>query len=124
MAWTHILECSDGSYHVGSTRDLDQRLFDHERGLGAAYTKTRPPVTLVASFESDNVEEAYLFEKQVQGWSRAKKKAIIDGRFDGLPAQSRKGYRPSVQDPGSANPNGRGQAPWEMRRGRPHWLED
>jgi len=116
MAWTYILECSDGSYYVGSTRDLSARVFDHERGVGAQYTRTRLPVTLLAAFESDNIGDAFAFEKQVQGWSRAKKRALIEGRFDDLIPMSRIRYRPSVEDPASTNPNGRGQAPWEMRR--------
>jgi putative endonuclease len=118
MAWTYILECSDGSFYVGSTRDLDQRVFDHQNGRGAGYTRTRRPVRLMAAFEFDHIDDAFAFEKKVQGWSRAKKKAVIEDRWHDLVRLSSTGFRPSVRDPESANPHGRGQAPWDMRRDR------
>ncbi len=116
MAWTYILECADRSLYVGSARDLDQRIFDHETGIGAAYTRTRLPIRLVAAFESDNIGEAFEFEKRIQRWSRAKKLALIEGRLNDLNRLNRKGRPPSVVSPESANPDGRGQGPHEMRR--------
>ena len=91
MAWTYILECSDGSFYVGSTVDLDRRLFEHQEGLGAAYTKRRRPVTLVWAADFARVDEAYFYEKQIQGWSRAKRIALIEGREADLPGLAR-GY--------------------------------
>ena len=95
MAWVYILECSDGSYYVGSTTDLDARISQHQAGIGGAqYTAHRRPVSLVWAAEFDRIAEAFAFEKQVQNWSRAKRKALIDGRFDDLPglARGRRGY--------------------------------
>ena len=89
MAWVYILRCSDGSYYVGSTLDLERRLWQHNEGLGASYTKRRRPVVLVWSAEYYNVAEAFAVEKQVQNWSRAKRQALIDGRLDDLPLLSR-----------------------------------
>ncbi len=86
MAWTYILRCSDGSYYVGSTTDLAARLYQHEQGLGAAYTRRRRPVELVWSGAFETVAEAFSFEKKVQNWSRAKREALIEGRFEDLPA--------------------------------------
>jgi putative endonuclease len=43
----YILECADGSYYVGSTRDLERRISEHQRGSGAKYTSNRLPVKLV-----------------------------------------------------------------------------
>ncbi|THG28742.1 GIY-YIG nuclease family protein [Naasia lichenicola] len=116
MAWTYILECADKSLYIGSTRDLDQRMFDHETGVGAAYTRTRLPVQLVAAFESDTIGEAFEFEKRIQRWSRAKKIALIEGRLDDLNRLNRKGHPPSLVSPESSNPGGRGQGSHEMRR--------
>lgn len=79
MAWMYILECGDGSYYVGSTRDLEGRLFQHQQGLGARYTSRRLPVKLVYSEEFERVADAYAREKQVQNWSRAKREALING---------------------------------------------
>ena len=85
MAWTYILRCRDGTYYVGSTTDLDVRVLQHQEGLGAAYTRKRRPVVLVWAGEFERVEEAFAFEKQVQGWGRRKGEALIAGEFDLLP---------------------------------------
>ena len=89
MAWVYILECSDGSYYVGSTTHLEARLHQHRSGDGAAYTRWRRPVTLAWSHQFDRVDEAFNFEKRVQNWSRAKRQALIEGRFDDLPGLAR-----------------------------------
>jgi putative endonuclease len=94
MAWTYLLRCGDGSYYAGSTRDLDQRVWQHSTGLGAKYTSTRLPVELVFAAEFDNVGDAYAFEKRVQGWSRAKREALIAGDFNTLPTLSKKRFTP------------------------------
>lgn len=89
MPWTYILECSDGSFYVGSTWDLERRVSEHNLGLGAAYTRRRRPVRVVWSAEFERISEAYWYEKQVQNWSRAKRKALIAGKFDDLPGLAR-----------------------------------
>ncbi len=58
MPWTYILECSDGSFYVGSTRHLERRLFEHDEGLGAAYTKRRRPVRLVWAADFERIDDA------------------------------------------------------------------
>jgi predicted GIY-YIG superfamily endonuclease len=90
MAFTYILECRDGSYYVGSTTNLQARMAQHAAGLGAAYTRRRLPVRLVWSVEFARTEDAFALEKRVQGWSRAKREALIEGRLEDLPALSRK----------------------------------
>lgn len=91
VAWVYILECADGSFYVGSTTDLDMRVEQHQRGSGAAYTRRpgRLPVRMVWAAEFDNVGEAFQMEKQVQGWGRAKRIALIEGRFSDLPELAR-----------------------------------
>ena len=89
MAWVYILECSDGSYYTGSTIDLERRLWEHNQGLGANFTKRRLHAQLVFAEESESIETAFVREKQVQGWSRAKKRALIEGRWNDLPGLSR-----------------------------------
>ncbi|WP_307031409.1 GIY-YIG nuclease family protein [Arthrobacter globiformis] len=88
MPYTYMLGCSDGSYYVGSTFDLERRLAQHQSGDGAAYTRRRRPVLLVWAEEYDRIDEAYAREKQVQGWSRAKREALIRGDYAALPALS------------------------------------
>jgi putative endonuclease len=83
--WMYILECADGSYYTGSTRDLIARLRQHMAGEGANHTKKRLPVKLVYFEEFDRIDEAYYREKQVQGWNRKKKEALVFSRKESLP---------------------------------------
>jgi len=79
MAHMYILECVDGSYYTGSTTDLVRRLAQHQRGEGARHTAKRLPVKLVYCEFFDHVADAFYREKQVQGWNRKKKEALITG---------------------------------------------
>jgi putative endonuclease len=96
--WAYIIECADGSYYVGSTVDLEARISQHNLGLGAKYTrlKRRRPVKLVWDAQFDRIDDAFEFEKRVQGWSRAKRRALIEGRMDDLPALARGHCRPPM----------------------------
>ena len=98
MAWTYIVECADGSFYVGSTYDLERRISEHNLGLGAKYTRIsrRRPVRLVWSAQFDGIDDAFWFEKQVQGWSRAKRRALIEGRIADLPSLARGLCRPPL----------------------------
>lgn len=82
--YMYILECCDGSYYTGSTKCLDLRLAQHQNGEGANFTKKRLPVKLIYYEEFDRVDKAFYREKQIQGWSRKKKEALMRGRFDEL----------------------------------------
>ena len=84
MAWVYILKCSDDSYYVGSTTNLEARLWQHGEGTGAQYTRHRLPVELVFAHECALVAEAFWLEKRIQGWSRAKREALIRGDFDAI----------------------------------------
>ena len=84
MPHMYILECADGSYYTGSTWNLEKRLWEHQNGLGAKYTQKRLPVKLVYCEPYDRVEDAYRREKQIQGWSRRKKQALIEGNIENL----------------------------------------
>jgi putative endonuclease len=92
MAWMYILECADGSYYVGSTDDLERRIWEHNESIGAKYTARRRPVKLVYAAEFASLAEAYGREKQVQGWGRAKREALIRGDYGALPELARKDF--------------------------------
>ncbi|KRB77961.1 excinuclease ABC subunit C [Nocardioides sp. Root190] len=94
MPWTYIVECADGSFYVGSTWDLERRIGEHNEGLGAAYTRrrSRRPVHLVWAADFHRIEDAFRFEKQVQGWGRAKRLALIEGRWHALPLLASRGH--------------------------------
>ena len=75
--YMYILECSDGSYYTGSTKYLATRFMQHQRGEGANHTKKRLPVKLLYVEQYYRIDTAFYREKQVQGWSRKKKEALI-----------------------------------------------
>ena len=80
--YVYILLCADGSYYTGRSVDPDKRVSEHNLGLGGDYTKRRRPVRLVWSSGFATEEEAYMAERQIKGWTRAKKEALIRGDFD------------------------------------------
>ena len=84
MNYMYILKCADDSFYTGSTKDLPRRLWQHENGMGANHTKKRLPVKLVYCEPYARIDEAYGREKQIQGWSRRKKQALIDGNQQDL----------------------------------------
>ena len=84
MPYMYILKCADNSYYTGSTWDLEVRLVEHQSGLGAKHTRKRLPVQLVYCEECDRIEDAFIREKQIQGWGRKKKEALIAGDTNAL----------------------------------------
>ena len=86
----YILRCSDGSFYTGITNDIERRLIEHQSGENSnCYTYKRRPVTLVFNEVFSDVNQAIAFEKQVKGWRRAKKEALINGNWDLLPELSK-----------------------------------
>ena len=87
--YTYIVRCSDASSYVGHTDDLEKRISDHSSGGLSAYTRKRRPVRLVLAAEFYTREESLARERQLQGWSRAKKEALIAGNWERLKLLSR-----------------------------------
>lgn len=77
--WVYILRCSDGSYYVGHTDNLEQRMSMHNQGIGCAWTRRRRPVELLWSDYTSSRDAAISFERRIKGWTRAKKEALIRG---------------------------------------------
>jgi putative endonuclease len=108
MPWTYILECRDGSFYTGSTNgDLEARIWEHNHddAFAANFTRRRRPAALVYAEHFDTVDAAFFREKQIQGWSRRKKIALIESRWEDLPSLSRSysafrhAQRPSADGP-------------------------
>lgn len=89
-AYMYILRCSGRSFYTGSTTNLERRLWQHQNGEGAKNTKKHLPVELVYYKEYERIDEAFCREKQIQGRSRKKKLALIEGRHDDLPLLAKK----------------------------------
>lgn len=82
---TYILQCANGQYYIGSTDNIEMRMKEHETGQdGALFSKAHRPVKCVFMQEFATREEAYAREKQLKGWSRAKKEALINGDYNQL----------------------------------------
>ena len=77
--WAYMLHCNAGPFYVGHTDDLERRIAQHETGALAGFTRNYLPVKLVWSQEFATRHEAKTAEKQIKGWSRAKKLALIRG---------------------------------------------
>ena len=76
--YVYMLRCADGSFYVGITNNLERRVREHEFGVDpGCYTYERRPLQLVHSSDFRNVHDALACEKQLKGWSRAKKRALI-----------------------------------------------
>ena len=82
--YLYILKCSDGSFYVGSTANLENRLKKHNQGEGAAHTAKRRPVHLVYHEKFSNIDDAVKRERQIKRWSRTKKEALISGEIETL----------------------------------------
>ena len=97
-AFVYVLHCADDSFYTGSATgdDLESRIAKHQRGVyPGSYTFSRRPVTLVWSEHFDRITDAIAVERQLKGWSRAKKQALIAGDWKLIQQLSkRRGGRP------------------------------
>ena len=91
--YVYILKCSDNSYYTGFTSNLSQRIFEHSSGKYVdSYTHSRRPLDLVFYSEFSEAAIAIDCEKQIKKWSRAKKEALIQGKYDELPNLAKKKF--------------------------------
>ncbi|MBI2851996.1 MAG: GIY-YIG nuclease family protein [Chloroflexi bacterium] len=80
--WVYILQCADNSYYTGHTDNLEMRMAKHQSGEIKGYTATRLPIKLLFSQDFPTRAEALACERQVKGWRRSKKEALIRGDWD------------------------------------------
>jgi putative endonuclease len=103
-AYLYILRCADGSLYVGTTRDsLEKRIAEHQAGTSGGYTSLRRPVVLVFQQQFQRIEDAISAERQIKGWRREKKEALIRGDYAALPALARRGSSTRLAPPGSGD---------------------
>ncbi|MFC4721163.1 GIY-YIG nuclease family protein [Geojedonia litorea] len=82
--FVYILLCADKSYYTGITNNLEYRLIQHQNGLASAYTAKRLPIRLEWHLQCTDPKDAIAIEKQLKGWSRKKKQALIEGKWEDL----------------------------------------
>ena len=91
MFWVYILQCNDKSYYTGHTDNLNNRLTQHQyKMIPNCYTSTRLPTQLMYSQEFSTREKALLAEKQIKGWSRRKKEALMNSDWQTLSDYSKR----------------------------------
>ena len=106
-AYLYILRCSDGSYYVGTARkDLEARVAEHNAGAFGGYTATRRPVRLLFSQHFESITDAIAAERQVKGWSRSKKEALMRGDWNRLSALAQRREPHPSRRPPSAGSSG------------------
>jgi putative endonuclease len=92
-----MVRCRDGSFYTGSTRgSLEDRINQHNTGSYGGYTATRRPVTLFYAEYFDRITDAVSAERQIKGWSRAKKEALARVDFAALAALSRRRTKSTI----------------------------
>jgi len=87
--WTYMLRCADDSFYVGHTDDLDRRISQHQSGYFTGYTFKRRPIELVWSEDFQTRLDALSAEKQIKGWRREKKQALMNGNWELMSQLSR-----------------------------------
>jgi len=83
--YIYILLCSDNSYYIGVTNNIQNRIIQHESGSDSlSYTFNKRPIKLVYTETFNDIKQAIEREKQLKKWSRAKKEALINNETDKL----------------------------------------
>ena len=90
--WVYILRCADRSYYTGHTDNLEERIAKHQMGEIEGYTSTRRPVKLLFSEEFFTRAEALAVERQIKGWTRRKKEALIRGDWSEVSRLAQRSY--------------------------------
>jgi putative endonuclease len=106
--WTYMLQCADRTFYVGHTDDLEDRIAQHQTSACGGYTSTRLPVKLVWCDEFPSRYEALQAERQIKGWSRAKKLALIRGDWNLISALARNRQEEGRASTSSARPDREG----------------
>lgn len=75
--FVYILKCNDSSYYTGHTDNLEMRIVAHKDKYFEGYTAVRLPIDLVSVQPFATRDEAFNAERQIKGWSRQKKEALI-----------------------------------------------
>ena len=114
--YVYMLRCADGRYYVGTTRaSLEQRVAQHNAGIFGGFTMHRRPVALVFHQEFERAEDAVDAERQIKGWPRAKKEALIAGDWSRIqhlarrPSRDASSFETAASRPPQDEASGRGK---------------
>ncbi len=83
--YIYILLCSDNSYYIGVTNNIERRVLQHENGVNSkSYTYNKRPIHLIYTEEFVDIKQAIAREKQLKKWTRAKKEALVNNDMQEL----------------------------------------
>jgi predicted GIY-YIG superfamily endonuclease len=99
--YVYILKCSDDSYYVGHTDNIEKRISEHESGSGEGYVSARLPVKVVFVEPCGSRAEALEAERQIKGWSRWKKELLIKYGWQGMESHKKR-YKKLSSNPSTA----------------------
>jgi putative endonuclease len=77
--FVYIVECSDGSFYTGYTKDLPARLKLHNAGRGSKYVRSKRPVSLVFAKQYRYYKHAVKEERRIKTLSRKQKESLTAG---------------------------------------------
>ena len=81
--FVYIVQCSDNSYYTGVTNSVERRVYEHNNSNDdSSYTFDKRPVKLIFYQPFQDIHQAIAFEKQLKGWTRKKKEALIENNWD------------------------------------------
>lgn len=80
-AHVYLVRCRDGTFYIGTARDIARRLAQHDAGKGAKYTRSRGPVTLLWSEGPMTVSRALRREHQLKQLTKPQKQALVAGEL-------------------------------------------
>ena len=89
----YILKCKNGSYYVGQTSDLENRMTEHTLGTHSSYIKKLLPVEIVFTQHFPDRHQAFLVERRIKGWTRKKKEALIKGDWKAIQELAKKEFK-------------------------------
>ena len=88
-----MLRCSDKSYYIGLTTDVEKRIAEHREKLGGSYTSIRLPIEVVYIQDFATKSDALAVERQLKGWSRKKKEAFLNSNWNELSRLAKKKFK-------------------------------
>ena len=91
--YVYILKCSDNSYYVGHTDNIEQRISEHQFNHYNCYTSTRLPIEVVFVQSFCSRDEAFNVERQIKKWNRQKKEALIKEDWNKISLLGKKKFK-------------------------------
>src|SRR3989338_3132235 len=93
--YVYIMTNKSGTLYTGVTNNLERRVFEHKHHLVKGFTKKYKITKLVYYEACNDVLAAIRREKEIKGWLRKKKIALINSANTGWKGLSKGWYRDS-----------------------------